>query len=63
MGGLTLAWLLPRFGLPAIVGMAWATLLGGALQLLIQVPTLGKTGFRFHFVFAPRDSLDRKSVV
>lgn len=55
-GGLTLAWLLPRFGLPAIVGMAWATLLGGVLQLLIQVPTLSKTGFRFHFVFAPRDS-------
>ena len=31
-------------------------LLGGAFQLLIQVPTLSKTGFRFHFVFAPRDS-------
>ena len=47
IGGLSLAWLLPRFGQPAIVGMAWGTLLGGLLQLLVQLPALGRTGFRF----------------
>ena len=31
VGGLSLAWLLPKFGQPAIVGMAWGTLIGGAL--------------------------------
>ena len=56
LGGLSLAWLLPKFGQPAIAGMAWGTLLGGALQLLMQLPTLKKTGFRFRFVLAPRDS-------
>ena len=55
VGGLFLAWLFPRFGMPAIAGMAWGTLLGGLLQLLMQLPTLRKTGFRFNFVFAPRD--------
>lgn len=31
----------------AIIGMAWGTLIGGALQFLIQVPSLFKVGFRF----------------
>ena len=47
IGGVSLAWLLPKFGYPAIVGMAWGTLSGGLLQLLIQLPALRKTGFRF----------------
>ncbi len=47
IGGVSLAFLLPKFGQPAIVGMAWGTLLGGLLQLLIQLPTLKKVGFRF----------------
>jgi putative peptidoglycan lipid II flippase len=47
IGGVSLAFLLPKFGQPAIVGMAWGTLLGGLLQLLIQLPTLRKTGFCF----------------
>lgn len=42
-----MALLLPKFGIPAIVGMAWGTLVGGLLQLMIQLPTLRKTGFRF----------------
>jgi putative peptidoglycan lipid II flippase len=49
-GGLGLALLLPRFGYPAIVGMACGTLIGGMLQLAGQLPTLFKAGF----VFAPR---------
>ncbi len=55
VGGLALAWIFPRFGQPAIAGMAWGTLLGGAMQLLMQLPTLFKTGFRFRFTFAPAD--------
>ena len=56
IGGLSLALLLPQFGQPAIVGMAWGTLIGGMLQLIMQLPTLRKTGFRFRFTFAPKDS-------
>lgn len=47
IGGVSLALLFPRYGWPAIAGMAWGTLIGGALQLLVQIPTLLKTGFRF----------------
>jgi len=55
VGGLFLAWLFPRFGQPAIAGMAWGTLIGGLLQLLMQVPTLFKVGFRFRFACNPLD--------
>ncbi len=47
VGGVSLAFILPKFGMPAIVGMAWGTLIGGLMQLAIQLPTLRKTGFRF----------------
>ena len=47
VGGVGLALLLPRFGQPAIAGMAIGTLVGGILQLGIQIPTLLKTGFIF----------------
>lgn len=44
--GVALALLLPRFGIPAIVGMAIGTLLGGALQLAVQLPDLWRVGYR-----------------
>lgn len=47
VGGLSGAFILPRFGHPAIAGMALGTLLGGMLQLGIQLPCLFRTGFRF----------------
>jgi len=47
VGGVIVALLFPRFGWPAIAGMAWGTLIGGLLQLLIQLPTLFKVGFVF----------------
>ncbi len=47
VGGVSCALVLPKFGYPAIVGMAMGTLLGGMLQLLIQIPTLRKCGFQF----------------
>ncbi|MBM9528606.1 murein biosynthesis integral membrane protein MurJ [Desulfoprunum benzoelyticum] len=47
IGGVGLAWLMPRFGQPAIVGMACGTLIGGIMQLAVQLPALAATGFRF----------------
>lgn len=47
VGGVTLAFVLPRFGQPAIVGMAIGTLIGGLLQLGMQLPTLSRAGFTF----------------
>lgn len=47
IGGTSLALLFQKIGKPAIAGMAWGTLLGGLLQLAIQIPTLKKVGFSF----------------
>jgi putative peptidoglycan lipid II flippase len=47
IGGTSLAFILPHFGQPAIVGMAVGTLIGGLLQLGIQIPSLRGTGFRY----------------
>lgn len=47
VGGVSLAFILPKFGQPAILGMAVGTLIGGCLQLCGQLPTLFKTGFVF----------------
>jgi putative peptidoglycan lipid II flippase len=47
IGGTSLAFILPHFGQPAIVGMAIGTLIGGLLQLGIQIPSLRGTGFRY----------------
>jgi putative peptidoglycan lipid II flippase len=41
-------WLDPHFGPRAILGLAIGTLIGGALQLLAQLPTLAREGYRFH---------------
>jgi len=43
VGGVRLAWILPRDGYPAIIGMAIGTLIGGILQLGVQLPALFKT--------------------
>jgi putative peptidoglycan lipid II flippase len=47
IGGTSLAFILPRFGYPAIIGMAFGTLIGGCLQLAVQLPVLKQVGFRF----------------
>lgn len=41
---------------PPIIAMAWGALVGGILQLAIQLPQLHKIGFRFKFVFSFADS-------
>jgi len=40
-------WLGPYIGVPPIEGMAWGVLLGGACQLMWQVPSLVRKGFVF----------------
>lgn len=40
-------WLGPRFGIEPIDGMAWGVVIGGGLQLLWQLPSLYRLGFRF----------------
>ena len=46
--GLTLGFVAgPSIGLEPIYGMAWGVVLGGALQVAFQVPTLVKAGFAF----------------
>ncbi len=48
VSGLALGlWLGPTLGLSPIEGMAWGVLLGGAGQLLWQIPSLLEKGFRF----------------
>jgi putative peptidoglycan lipid II flippase len=51
IGGTSLAFILPHFNQPAIVGMAIGTLIGGLMQLGIQIPSLGKIGFRYRPTF------------
>jgi putative peptidoglycan lipid II flippase len=49
-------WLDPHFGAHAILGLAIGTLVGGALQLLVQLPSLRRQGYHFHADFGWRDA-------
>jgi putative peptidoglycan lipid II flippase len=53
--GASLALILPYFGVTPIVGMAWGTLVGGLLQLLVQTPQLRRVGFHLQWVVDWRD--------
>ena len=56
-GGVAFGWWLdPHFGERALVGLALGTLLGGLLQLGVQVPSLYRAGFRFVLDFNWRDA-------
>jgi putative peptidoglycan lipid II flippase len=56
IGGTGFGWLLdPHFGSRALVGLALGTLVGGLLQLLVQIPSLVRVGFTFRFDFKWRD--------
>jgi putative peptidoglycan lipid II flippase len=56
VGGVTLGyWLDPHFGPRALIGLAFATLIGGALQLIVQLPTLARLGYRFRVDLHWRD--------
>jgi putative peptidoglycan lipid II flippase len=45
-------WLDPHFGQRAILGLAIGTLIGGAMQLLVQLPSLRRAGYTYHPDFA-----------
>lgn len=48
VGGVALgAWIDPTFGPRALVGLAIGTLIGGALQLGVQLPPLAELGYRY----------------
>ncbi len=56
VGGVLLGvWLDPHFGPRAILGLAIGTLLGGALQLGVQLPALRRQGYRYRADFRWRD--------
>jgi putative peptidoglycan lipid II flippase len=56
VGGVTLGWLFdPHFGPRALLGLAFGTLLGGLLQLGVQLPALRREGFVFRPDLAWRD--------
>ncbi|MGV3532909.1 MAG: murein biosynthesis integral membrane protein MurJ, partial [Chthoniobacteraceae bacterium] len=47
VGGVSLAyWIDPEFGPNALLGLAVGTLIGGFLQLVVQLPSLWKVGYR-----------------
>jgi putative peptidoglycan lipid II flippase len=57
VGGVLLgAWFDPHFGPRALIGLAIGTLIGGALQLGVQLPRLRRLGYHFHADFAWRDA-------
>jgi len=49
-------WLDPHFGPRALVGLAVGTLIGGALQLAVQLPALARLGYVFRPDFRWRDA-------
>ena len=56
-GGISLAWWMDHgFGRHALFGLAWGTLIGGFLQLVIQFPSLRSIGYHPRLDFHFRDS-------
>ncbi len=56
IAGVALGWWLdPAFGAKALLGVAIGTLVGGALQLATQLPSVRGTGYRFRPDFMWRD--------
>jgi putative peptidoglycan lipid II flippase len=48
VAGAGIGWLIdPHFGPHAILGLAFGTLVGGAMQLAVQLPSLRRLGYRF----------------
>jgi putative peptidoglycan lipid II flippase len=56
VGAIVLVPLMPAFGLQSITAIAIAALVGGALQIAIQWPSLRREGFRYRPVLDMRDA-------
>ncbi|HEV2700919.1 MAG TPA: murein biosynthesis integral membrane protein MurJ [Steroidobacteraceae bacterium] len=57
VAGVGLGWLFdPHFGPRALLGLSLGTLIGGLLQLLVQLPALHREGYRFRLDLRWRDS-------
>jgi putative peptidoglycan lipid II flippase len=56
VAGVGLSYAMPSLGLHPIVGMAWGALIGGLLQLAVQLPLMWREGFRPQWVFDLRDA-------
>lgn len=56
-------WIDPEFGEKALIGLAIGTLLGGFLQLVVQLPSLRKVGFRFRPNFQWKDRDIRRILI
>jgi putative peptidoglycan lipid II flippase len=61
--GVALVPLMPSLGLPRIMAIAIAALVGGAGQVAIQWPALRREGFRYRPVFDPGDAGLRQVLV
>jgi putative peptidoglycan lipid II flippase len=56
VGGVSVGWWIdPHFGQKALLGLAVGTLIGGALQLLVQLPSLRRLGYAFRPDFQWKD--------
>jgi putative peptidoglycan lipid II flippase len=56
IAGAGIGWLIdPHFGVRATLGLALGTLIGGAMQLGVQLPSLKRLGYRFRPDFRWRD--------
>ncbi len=56
IAGAGIGWLIdPHFGVRATMGLALGTLIGGAMQLGVQLPSLQRLGYRFRPDFHWRD--------
>ena len=63
VGGVAFAyWLDPHFGPRAMSGIAIGTLIGGAAQLLVQVPSLRTVGYRYAAILDWHDAGFRRVV-
>src|SRR6202034_828574 len=49
-------WIVPHFGPRALIGVAFGTVLGGALQLLLELPSLSRLHYRYRPDFAWRNA-------
>lgn len=64
IGGITFGWLMDTsFGEKSLTGLAIGTMVGGLLQLIVQVPSLKRVGFKFNPDFHWNDSGIRKILI